>query len=74
MDLTPEDKKKLLSTVEKLRELDVYKAGQIFDNLSGTMITSNENLLRWVNNIKNSVFSGNQKQYYDLLEQVVSEN
>ena len=73
MSLALEEMQDLQSTVDEMRKLDVFQAGQIFLLLSNPLITNNSKLEYWVHNVKNSVYTANRKAYQVLIDQLVVE-
>jgi signal transduction histidine kinase len=71
-DLSLEDKRILMDTVVVLKDMELYKAGQIFEKLSLPAFNENSRLRNWVNEVRSSVCAANKKLYHSLLDQVLT--
>ena len=69
--LTDEEKQALRPVAVELQQLDLYKAGLIYQELA-RLPDGNEMIGMWEEDVKNAVFSVNHKKFQHLLEMVLS--
>lgn len=68
--LTQEDKKYLLPVCKHLKSLKVFEITAINIHLS-TVNVLNDRIKRWLNNLEYAIFSGDQDNYNELLNEII---
>jgi len=71
-DLTPDEIKKLLPVCQQIRDIPIYRLSDIIIKLKEIKIPEKGNIAIWHENLSNSVYTGNQSFYKELIEKVIS--
>ena len=72
VELTPEEIKKLSPVCKQICDIPVYRLSDIMIKLKETEMPEKGNIAVWYDDLSNSVNTGNQSLYNELIEKVIS--